>query len=405
MRIDSDLVMSLIGGFAEGLSFIHTSKFRFHGRLRPSCCLVNSRFVLKISELGYGDILRRMVNDQEKIKPDKRYTAPELSTIKGHPAAKAMMKADVFAFGKIVQEFTMEDAMSLTMAKAKSDKQNIPARCKALFESCSETEPERRPSMVFVKNSLRKLQGRRFNNYTRITIMRLEKYTESLEEAVGARTEELKTERAKCESLLREILPEAVVRALRNGVGVEAQQFDDASIYFSSLPGFPEWVQSMPPRAVIVLLSDVYSEFDRKISRFPVQKIETIGDVYMVACGVPSAHSDHALEVCRMASALFKDFDSCIAGNYTNFHLKLRAGINSGSCVAGVIGKKVPRYCLFGDTVNTAARMESSGESGRIQMTSSTVALLRIKNVFQCERRGVIRVKGKGDMETFWLVI
>nr|XP_006825141.1 PREDICTED: atrial natriuretic peptide receptor 2-like [Saccoglossus kowalevskii] len=146
-----------------------------------------------------------------------------------------------------------------------------------------------------------------------------------------------------------------------------------------------------------------YSTFDECIDRYDVYKVETIGDAYMVVSGLPGRTDLHAWEIASMSLDLLEEAKHFIVPHLPNEKLSLRIGIHTGPCVAGVVGLKMPRFCLFGDTVNTAARMESTGQALRIHISESTKKELCRYPLFVIEQRGTIDIKGKGYMQTYWL--
>ncbi len=158
--------------------------------------------------------------------------------------------------------------------------------------------------------------------------------------------------------------------------------------------------EELPPAQIVGILDQLFGHFDTLVERYDLEKIKTIGDCYMAAAGIPSPRPDHARALALIGLDMLDAVQS--SGAMGVLGLELRIGINSGPVVAGVIGRKRFLYDLWGDTVNTASRMESHGTPGRIQITRATYELL--KDEFECEPRGTVSIKGKGEMETWYLV-
>jgi adenylate cyclase len=210
----------------------------------------------------------------------------------------------------------------------------------------------------------------------------------------------LRSEQAKAEGLLLNILPRSIAEKLKAETQTIADQFGAASILFADVVDFTPFSEHLPPAQVVGVLDHLFSHFDTMADRYGLEKIKTIGDCYMVAAGVPTPRPDHARALARMALDMIEAMRS--SDEVGHFGLELRVGINSGPVVAGVIGRKRFLYDLWGDAVNTASRMESHGTPGRIQITRATYELVR--DEFVCEPRGTVAVKGKGDMETWYLL-
>ena len=211
--------------------------------------------------------------------------------------------------------------------------------------------------------------------------------------------QELDAEKAESERLLLNILPAAIAARLKRDAGVIADSFDSVSVLFSDIVGFTPLSERLSADEMVEWLNEVYSAFDAMVQEHEVEKIRTIGDGYMVAAGVPFERDDHAGALVRLAldmTAYFADL-APIQGHKAN----VRIGINSGPAVGGVIGTHKFQYDIWGDSVNTAARMESHGVPGRIHISEATYRL--IEGDFRCESRGSIDVKGKGQMDT-WFV-
>ncbi|HEY9666668.1 MAG TPA: adenylate/guanylate cyclase domain-containing protein, partial [Coleofasciculaceae cyanobacterium] len=212
--------------------------------------------------------------------------------------------------------------------------------------------------------------------------------------------EALRLEQEKSERLLLNILPEPIANQLKQNPGAIAEQFNEVTIIFADIVGFTPLSARLKPIELVNLLNQIFSTFDELAQQLELEKIKTIGDAYMVAAGLPIPRADHAEASADMALAMqaaIKRF-----GTERGENLQIRIGINTGIVVAGVIGTKKFIYDLWGDAVNIASRMESSGQPGSIQVTEATYERLKDKYVFQ--KRGVIKVKGKGEMVTYWLV-
>lgn len=210
----------------------------------------------------------------------------------------------------------------------------------------------------------------------------------------------LGAEREKSESLLLNILPREIAEILKNDSGTIADHYDQVSVLFADLVNFTPLSAEVSPREMVGLLNEIFSHFDSLVDQYGVEKIETVGDEYMAACGVPRPNANHA----RAVALLALDMCAYMASFPMQYgrRLEIRIGIHSGPIVAGVIGRKKFAFELFGDTVNTANRMQSHGVPGKVQITHSTYEL--IKDEFVCEPRGKMLVKGKGEMETWFLI-
>ncbi len=202
------------------------------------------------------------------------------------------------------------------------------------------------------------------------------------------------------ESLLLNILPKTIAEKLKQSTDAIAEHFDEVSILFSDIVGFTPLAARLSPIDLVKLLNDMFSKFDKLAEKYQLEKIKTIGDAYMVAAGLPTKRENHAQALAEMALDMQESIHEFC--RETSEEFQIRIGIHSGPVVAGVIGKKKFIYDLWGDTVNVASRMESSGNPGRIQVSSDTYELLKDRYIL--EERGQISVKGKGQMITYWLV-
>ncbi|KAI8503105.1 Nitrogen permease reactivator protein [Branchiostoma belcheri] len=203
------------------------------------------------------------------------------------------------------------------------------------------------------------------------------------------------------------MLTTTLAEDLRQGRSIEAETYDRVTIYFSDIVGFTGLVESMKPVEVVDLLNDLYTLWDKIISRYDVYKVETIGDAYMLVSGLPKRNgNEHARQIAGVSLALRQAVqDTMKIRNRPEQKLQIRIGLHSGACAAGVVGLKMPRYCLFGDTVNIASRMESNGEAMKIHVSPETKRDLEYFSSFILQERGEIIVKGRElPMTTYWLL-
>lgn len=203
-------------------------------------------------------------------------------------------------------------------------------------------------------------------------------------------------------ALVHQMLPQKVADKILSGEPVPPEQFDDVTVFFSDVKGFTYICANVPPLAVVNMLNDLYTVMDYCCSLFHLYKVETIGDAYMVVGGLPRRTDHHAQHVADFA-LLVQAAVGMVKSPLDGSPLVIRMGIHSGPVLAGVVGNLMPRYCLFGDTVNTASRMESNGEEGRIHCSEQVAKLLKLSNCYEITKRGDIDVKGKGIMTTYWL--
>ncbi len=210
----------------------------------------------------------------------------------------------------------------------------------------------------------------------------------------------LDLERKKSERLLLNILPEAIALRLKEEQESIADGFAEVTVLFADIVGFTELSARISAHDLVERLNQIFSAFDALTERHQLEKIKTIGDAYMVVGGLPQPRPDHAQAIANMAIDMCYAIDKFYTDSGEPF--RLRIGISTGPVVAGVIGTKKYIYDLWGDTVNTASRMESHGIPGRIQLCAETSKILQLD--YEIEERGIIQLKGKGEMRTHWLI-
>jgi adenylate cyclase len=240
-----------------------------------------------------------------------------------------------------------------------------------------------------------------------LSISRLRQNAKQLEHRVRERTAQLQEtnvelvkEQEKSDRLLLNILPESIATKLKDGQNTIADAFAEVTILFADIVGFTVLSSQISPEELLIFLNEIFSAFDSLTEKYGLEKIKTIGDAYMVVGGLPNPSINHAECIAEMALDMQEELIKFNAKHHST--INIRIGINTGPAIAGVIGTKKFIYDLWGDAVNTAARMESHGLPGTIQVTKSTYNILQNKYLF--EDRGIIHIKGKGDMNTYLLV-
>ncbi|ELT93947.1 hypothetical protein CAPTEDRAFT_89737 [Capitella teleta] len=389
INLDKDFKTSLISDLISGMTYLHGSAVGCHGNLKSSTCLVDSRWVLKISMFGTRPFY---VNDDHYEGDYARFkaqlwTSPELlrSASTRRDMLGGTQKGDVYSFAIILQEILFRsppfffDGFNLCIVdiikrvkvgESPPFRPQLPSEGRGSFgqiaelmEHCWNEDPNVRPSFKKIKKMVKRSAGKNANLVDRM-IQRLEKYATNLEDLVQARTAELESEKRKTDRLLYRMLPPSIAEGLKQGNSIEPEMFQSVTIYFSDIVHFTSLCSESSAVQVVTLLSDLYSLFDAIIANYDVYKVETIGDAYMVASGLPERNGNrHVAQIADMSLALL----DAVIHKFTVRHmpgrrLKLRIGVHTGPCAAGVVGLTMPRYCLFGDTVNTASRMESNGE-------------------------------------------
>jgi len=227
----------------------------------------------------------------------------------------------------------------------------------------------------------------------------LKRSEHELEEKVSQRTLELQHEQIHTKELLHNILPVEIAEELSATGGARPARHESVTILFTDFSGFTQAVSAMPADRMVGELNEIFAAFDDITDECGVEKIKTIGDAYMAAAGLPKACPDHAQ---RCVRAGLRMVDYLEQRNRTAaFKWSLRLGLHSGPVVAGVVGKRKYAYDIWGDTVNIASRMESSGEIGRVNISAYTYDLVREE--FDCEYRGKVDAKGKGQIDMYFV--
>ncbi|KAI5717017.1 hypothetical protein M8J76_016182 [Diaphorina citri] len=407
------------------MTFLHRSPIGCHGNLKSSNCVVTSRWVLQVTDFGLHELRHCAENDS--IGEHQYYRKLLRDT---HAPIRGTQKADVYAFAVILHEiigrrgpfggcglYEPKEIVNMVRQHPGEDCEEpfrpnlelLRDSCEpfvlACMRDCWAEAPESRPDFPTIRARLKHMKDGKQKNIIDQMMEMMEKYANNLEDLVNQRTMEVYEEKRKTEDLLHRMLPAPVASRLTRGYGVEPESYDLVTIYFSDIVGFTAMSAESTPLEVVNFLNDLYTLFDRIIKGYDVYKVETIGDAYMVVSGLPIKNGDsHAGEIASMSLNLLDAVKNHKIAHRPQETLKLRIGIHSGPVVAGVVGLTMPRYCLFGDTVNTASRMESTGEPLRIHISPACKAALDKLGGYIVEERGVVCMKGKGEVLTYWLV-
>ncbi|KAM6182224.1 LOW QUALITY PROTEIN: guanylate cyclase 2G-like [Erethizon dorsatum] len=348
----------------NGMLFLHRSPLGSHGNLKPSSCLVDGYMQVKLSRFGLWEL-----------------------------------KCEII---KQIREPTAAGPLRPSLSEEKDNEKTM-----VMVRACWDESPDKRPSFPSVKKVLEASPKGQVNVLENL-MSKLEVYASHLEEVVDERTSQLTAEKRKVEKLLYPMLPSFIGEQLIAGKSVEAEHFESVTIFFSDIVGFTKLCSLSSSLQVVQLLNDLYSLFDHIIQTYDVYKVETIGDAYMVASGLPIHNgTQHVDQIATMSLHFLSATIHFQIVHMPEEKLKLRIGLHTevmaGPVVAGVVGITMPRYCLFGDTVNMASRMESSSLSLRVHVSQSTARALLATGGYHLQKRGTIPVKGKGEQTTFWL--
>ncbi|KAK3083751.1 hypothetical protein FSP39_002603 [Pinctada imbricata] len=446
IKLDWMFKMSFTLDLARGMEFVHKSPLRSHGNLKSSNCVIDSRWVLKITDFGAisTEIEEPALESAEHEFYNSNaflfmitcycvfdkigillillifykgllWTAPELLRLQHRPA-KGSQRGDVYSFGIIQQEIYLRATPFFFNDNVSSSKEvinrirkiedppyrpfipsdsNLPDKSLTLMSICWHENPESRPDFHNIRKRLVDLNKGKKTNIMDNMIQMLEAYSNNLEQLVTERTEELATEKQKTDRLLYTMLPPLVAEQLKRGESVRPECYDEVSIFFSDIVGFTTIANESEPLQVVDLLNDLYTTFDDIIARHDIYKVETIGDAYMCVSGLPRRNGKrHTGEIANMALDLLSAVTNFKIRHKPHTKLQLRVGLHTGGCAAGVVGTAMPRYCLFGDTVNMASRMESTGKALHVHISADmNSALHDLQWGFMTLERGIIEVK------------
>ncbi|XP_076980578.1 guanylate cyclase 2G-like [Tamandua tetradactyla] len=428
IEMDWIFKLSFAYDIVNGMQYLHRSPLGSHGNLKPSTCLVDGRMQVKLSgfglwELKYGQT-HRTYNEKTTDYSELYWTAPELLRLSEAPRS-GTPKGDVYSFAILMRQLIhpqehgpfdhlnegpteiinrIKDPMAPVPLRPSLSEEKGNEKFVVMVRTCWDESPEKRPTFSSIRKVLREISPKGHVRILDSMVSKLEVYANHLEEVVEERTEQLRAEKSKVEKLLSTMLPSFIGEQLLAGRSVEPEHFESVTIFFSDIVGFTQLCSLSSPLQVVKLLNDLYSLFDNIILVYDVYKVETIGDAYMVASGLPIRNgTQHVDQIATMSLHFLSATVHFQIGHMPEEKLRLRIGLHTGPVVAGVVGITMPRYCLFGDTVNMASRMESSSLPLRIHVSQSTTSTLLALGKYHLQKRGTILVKGKGEQTTFWL--
>lgn len=390
--LDGDLVLPILRDITRGMRFLHAASPQvIHGDLKALNVLVDSNFRAKVCDFGLSQ--KKHVG----ATGTPLWMAPEL--LRGESDNTAA--SDVYSFGIILYEvYSREDpyagedtrvVINQVVDPTVNKRPPVPSSCPpltaTLMTDCLVANPSDRPTFQDLDSRLKQM------------------HVSSVEPGKMQFSRQTKKEQ-RHPDLLNEVFPKHIAEALREGRKVEPESRDCVTIFFSDIVGFTNISSTMSPIKVSDLLDRLYLRFDMLSHKHDVFKVETIGDAYMAATNLVKGQDDHvkriaefAIDAVKAANGTLIDRDDPSKG-----FVKVRVGFHSGPVVANVVGSRSRRYSLFGDTVNTAARMESSSHENRIQCSDRSAGLLQLHHPeIKLAPRGNIKIKGKGEIHTYWV--
>ncbi|KAI8520096.1 hypothetical protein Bbelb_033530 [Branchiostoma belcheri] len=416
---------SFITDIVKGMDFLHRSALVSHGNLKSSHCVIDSRWMLKITDYGEmsaGSGVRARARGEYAAM---LWTAPEhLREPVETARKKGSQKGDVYSFGIILQEIFVRGAPYCMMSlmspqdiiervKARTSPlfrpwvrdAMVPRQYISLMEQSWEEDPEARPEFSLIDTAIGQLNKGQRSNIVDHMFSMLESYTNNLEDLVHRRTEELRAEKHKTDLILYRMLPKGVADNLKAGLPVNAEAFETVTICHCNVINLSSICSELQAMEVIDLMNDLYNSFDEVFERYDVTQLDSVADAStMVVSGLPVRNGNrHAGQIATMAL----DLVSTVCGFRSRFlgdrALQVRLGMHTGPVVAGVVGFNMPRYSVFGDTVSVALTMETTGEGMKIQASEDCANILLGIGGFRMVKRGDVDIKEGKSIQTYWI--
>ncbi|WKY15149.1 hypothetical protein Q1695_000560 [Nippostrongylus brasiliensis] len=430
--IDDLFRSAFLRDILKGLQYLHKSPIRYHGLLLTKHCLVDSNWVLKLTHFGVASMLHELIADkvlqsmpEYHLSPDYfPMFAPELLKETGNcdNYPRGSPQGDIYSLGMILFWLMYrEDPFGKTGLRGKALVSEIIKRrlkpevddydgspeqkaLTRLMKECYTTAAESRPSLRNVLTAVNKAFSTSKGNLVDQMLRMNEKYAQNLEQIVAERNAMLQEAQEQTNRLLNEMLPASVAQVLKEGGTIPPRSYDAATVCFVQLCDFPALVRKSRSDEVISFLNDIFDRFDTIIRKHDAYKVETTGETYMVASGVPNENDGrHIIEIAECSLDIREESYTYVVSHCPDFKVRVRIGFHCGPIAAGVIGIRSPRYCLFGDTVNFASRMQSNCPPNQIQTSEVTALRLMNTHEYSLVKRGIVQVKGKGEVNCYWL--
>ncbi|GAV08405.1 hypothetical protein RvY_18098 [Ramazzottius varieornatus] len=392
IALDWAFRLSFINDLLRAISYLQSNTvLQCHGRLTSKCCYIDKRFVLKVGDYGLPSFYNTVTAIERREPADMLWSAPEI--LRSRNTNKASAEGDIFAFAIILSEVITRES---PYYKSNASPEEIVRRVERsehppfrptiddpfvnqeilfVMQSCWADSPANRLKIPQVRNCLRLLSKSNGNenksNIIDTLLERIEQHAQSLEDSVEEKTLALVEEKKKTDQLLYSILPKysavyswpseyrstdcmyiadvcrSIAEQLKRGENVFPESYEGVTIYFGDIVDFTRLSSSSTPMEIVNLMNDLYYQFDQIIAGFDAYKVETVGDCYVIASGLPNRNGQkHASEMGRLALTLREAAKSFKIRHRPGTPIELRIGLNSGPCVAGVVGFQTPKYCL-----------------------------------------------------------
>uniref|UniRef100_A0A914E602 Guanylate cyclase n=1 Tax=Acrobeloides nanus TaxID=290746 RepID=A0A914E602_9BILA len=465
MHMNIHFKTAFIRDLINGLDYLHNAPIGYHGKLNTNNCVIDANFIVKLNPVELDDLLEEWkasgsiipyasdnesvpqnnnilgsALDLEGLTEESLFCAPEFlrKAPPNHIKLARMGKSEQM---RIKNQYRSADIYSLAMCiyeilfrQHPFAEINLPTQaiinvirnpnrdqCRPkipkmlnrdhhpvilnLMQACWNEDSVIRPPIKRIKkifSSVYKMKGSLVDSIIAI----MDQHANSLEKQVKERTRMLEEAQLRADRLLAQMIPKDIARDLKLGKPVVPRAFTSASVLFTDIVSFTTICSRSTPMEIVNFLNDLFTGYDAIISQLEAYKVETIGDAYLVCSGIPVENgTDHVKVIANIALKMRKYLVDYKLPHIPDHKMEARWGLHSGPLAAGVVGLIAPRYCLFGDTVNVASRMESTGKPGKIQASSEFHFLITQRDdPFIMEKRGTIHVKGKGERVTYWLV-